>query len=173
MVRCGGCGRFCRWDPRLEWWCDLCERKPSLPSSALPATPTDAVIGASLAESERRSCPDGGVCHHGCVRSCWRVSCCSPLSGVYADDCWPVEVRAAHRELDMSTGWECACEHDDDSGRSVVLDPFAGSGTTLKTAVERGRSAIGIELNPEYVALGRRRLSSVTAPLFADEDLAA
>lgn len=35
----------------------------------------------------------------------------------------------------------------------VVLDPFAGSGTTLQVAREEGRSAIGIELNPQYIPL--------------------
>lgn len=31
-----------------------------------------------------------------------------------------------------------------------VLDPFAGSGTTLRVALESGRSATGIELNPKF-----------------------
>ncbi len=31
-----------------------------------------------------------------------------------------------------------------------VLDPFAGSGTTLRVAIESGRSATGIELNPKF-----------------------
>ncbi len=33
----------------------------------------------------------------------------------------------------------------------IVLDPFAGSGTTLFVALEMQRSAIGIEIVPEYV----------------------
>lgn len=33
----------------------------------------------------------------------------------------------------------------------TILDPFAGSGTTLKVAIEMGRNAVGIELNHEYV----------------------
>ena len=49
-----------------------------------------------------------------------------------------------------------------------MLDPFAGSGTTLKVAVERGRRALGVELNPEYVALAERRLVGVTTPLFRE-----
>jgi site-specific DNA-methyltransferase (adenine-specific) len=39
----------------------------------------------------------------------------------------------------------------------TVLDPFAGSGTTGKVAIELGRKAILIELNPEYMRLARAR----------------
>lgn len=40
----------------------------------------------------------------------------------------------------------------------ITLDPFAGSGTTLAVALQNGRRAIGIELNPEYIDLAERRL---------------
>jgi DNA modification methylase len=39
----------------------------------------------------------------------------------------------------------------------TVLDPFAGSGTTGQVALELGRKAILIELNPKYVELIRQR----------------
>lgn len=42
-------------------------------------------------------------------------------------------------------------------GGGVVLDPFFGSGTTGAVALELGRNAIGIELNPEYIALAKQR----------------
>jgi site-specific DNA-methyltransferase (adenine-specific) len=38
-----------------------------------------------------------------------------------------------------------------------VLDPFAGSGTVLQVARALGRRSVGIELNPRYVKLARRR----------------
>lgn len=66
-----------------------------------------------------------------------------------------------------TTGWKPTCSHADGGGRSLVIDPFAGSGTTLGVAVAHGRDALGVELNPEYVELVRRRMSGVTAPLFA------
>jgi DNA modification methylase len=43
----------------------------------------------------------------------------------------------------------------------VVLDPFAGAGTTALVAVGHGRRAIGCELNPEYAALALDRVSEV------------
>lgn len=40
----------------------------------------------------------------------------------------------------------------------TVLDPFFGSGTTGVVAAQEGRRFIGIELNPDYAALARRRI---------------
>jgi DNA modification methylase len=46
----------------------------------------------------------------------------------------------------------------------TILDPFAGSGTTGKVALELGRKAILIELNPAYIELARAR--TFTTPGF-------
>lgn len=40
---------------------------------------------------------------------------------------------------------------------SAVLDPFGGSGTTGQVALELGRNAVLIELNPKYCELIKRR----------------
>lgn len=40
----------------------------------------------------------------------------------------------------------------------AVLDPFSGAGTTGIAALRNGRSYIGIEINPNYVALQEQRI---------------
>jgi DNA modification methylase len=41
----------------------------------------------------------------------------------------------------------------------LVLDPFVGSGTTLLAASDVDRNAVGFDLQPDYVALSRSRLT--------------
>ena len=50
----------------------------------------------------------------------------------------------------------------------LILDPFAGSGSTGKAAAFEGFRFLGIELDPEYAAIAETRIRGV-APLFAQE----
>ena len=63
-------------------------------------------------------------------------------------------------------GWEptCRCEAPE-AVPCTVLDPFAGSGTTGMVALRLERSFIGLELNPAYCDLARRRITD-DCPLF-------
>jgi DNA modification methylase len=49
----------------------------------------------------------------------------------------------------------------------VVLDPFGGAGTTGLVADRLQRHAVLIELNPDYAAMARARITA-DAPLFSD-----
>lgn len=43
----------------------------------------------------------------------------------------------------------------------AVLDPFAGSGTTLVAAKEMGRTYVGYEVEPKYCEIARERLENI------------
>lgn len=51
---------------------------------------------------------------------------------------------------------------------ALILDPFAGSGSTAMAALRSGRSFIGFEIDVEIAHRARRRVSG---PLFAGEEL--
>jgi DNA modification methylase len=44
------------------------------------------------------------------------------------------------------------------AGPHIVLDPFAGTGSTLIAAFQAGKKAVGLELSPGFVATARKRL---------------
>jgi hypothetical protein len=58
---------------------------------------------------------------------------------------------------------DCGCNAGFRPG--VVLDPFAGSGTTLEEAIRQGKDYIGIELKDDYIDLIEKRLSKVQVSL--------
>ncbi len=51
----------------------------------------------------------------------------------------------------------------------LVLDPFAGSGTTPVACMKAGRRCLAIEIDPRHVATIQRRVSEASTPLFAEQ----
>jgi adenine-specific DNA methylase len=64
-----------------------------------------------------------------------------------------------------TTGWRPTCAHDAAITPSVVLDPFAGSGTVGVVAQKLGRRAVLVELSLEYCDLAKARLEKVPMPM--------
>jgi DNA modification methylase len=73
-----------------------------------------------------------------------------------------------------TTGWRSSCKCNAAITPTTVLDPFCGSGTTGVVATRLGRNFIGIELNPEYVAMANNRIDAHNAQteLFTASQLA-
>ena len=97
---------------------------------------------------------------------------------------WPsavAEGRAAHSaktdggvtRTTRTIGWsECECPDDGTKWRNgVVLDPFAGSGTTLMVATGHGRDAIGCDIDARNADLALDRVGPLllTVEHLADE----
>ena len=61
-----------------------------------------------------------------------------------------------------SAGWQksCNCETNE-IVPSIILDPFMGSGTTAKVALELGRKFVGFELNEEYIDFANNRIEKL------------
>ncbi len=71
--------------------------------------------------------------------------------------------QAAHTTI----GWQPTCDcPEHDPVPCVVLDPFAGAGTTLLVADRLGRHGVGVELSGEYCDMARKRCYQ-DAPLLA------
>lgn len=70
-------------------------------------------------------------------------------------------------------GWRQACKcPSSDPVPTTVLDPFFGAGTTGLVADRLQRNCIGIELNPVYAEMARKRIQA-ESPLLSDVRIAA
>jgi len=93
---------------------------------------------AYMHRSDRRSRWNGGGAHGNFV---------SPIP--------PPEGHPTAKPLGMVSAWVQRFTNPGDT----ILDPFAGSGTTLRAALDNGRRAIGVELDERYCEVIARRLS--------------
>lgn len=55
----------------------------------------------------------------------------------------------------------------------TVLDPYCGSGTTGLACLQTGRKFVGVELDPAYHEIARKRLAGAHGPLFAPREVTA
>jgi len=71
-------------------------------------------------------------------------------------------------EVGQTLGWRPSCGHTEAIERpdpALVLDPFAGTGTTCAAAQRLGRRAVGVDISEAYLEQAVRRLSAVTLPM--------
>ena len=113
--------------------------------------------------SERGHCP---ACGARWVRETTRTNQVDPSargskfdSGKTASRNGGDRTQAGDRFLSAATGrWLPTCTHDLAPVPDIVLDPFAGAGTTLMVAAQLFRDGVGIEINPAYAEMARQRV---------------
>lgn len=69
--------------------------------------------------------------------------------------------------ITRTTGYRptCRCSTNTGAARGVVLDPFMGAGTVGLVARRQMRHYLGIELNPDYIALAEERIAAERQPV--------
>mgnify|MGYP003656738802 FL=1 len=64
-----------------------------------------------------------------------------------------------------ATEWRPTCTCNADKVPATVLDPFAGTGTTLLAAMRLGRRSVGVDLSTDYLAQAVKRLEKQPLPM--------
>jgi hypothetical protein len=138
------------------------------PEAHFATFPEELAERCIKAGSTDRAC---GVCGQAWERVT-NIARYDPKTGNYIDGGWGEGADPANQHKGgfnsirpekhtQTIGFRPTCEHNDDSGRSIVLDPFMGSGTVAYVALLNGRDYIGIELNAEYIKLANKRLKPI------------
>ena len=150
--------------------------------------PPDLIKPCILAGTSPRACEVCGapwerVVEKGAPIDDWKKACGADSNGEYegraqkdyekarAENASEVKKRILAGMLERkTTGWQptCTCQNSGNA-RCIVLDPFAGSGTTLWVAEQHGRDSIGIELSEEYCKLIHKRMDKMQMNIFSLE----
>ena len=74
----------------------------------------------------------------------------------------PEEIRLGHPALFPEMLVERLLKAYTRSDQKLVLDPFAGSGSTLVAAYKMGKTGIGFEVNYDFIKLAEKRLAQLS-----------
>lgn len=137
--------------------------------------PPNLILPCILAgSSERGCCPKCGAPWRRLVKSEKHFESGSgrsgnPIAGKNGPECQgggdTGDIRKGPVLETKTVGWQAGCKCGAEPEPCVVLDPFAGSGTTGQVARETGRRAILIELNFDDIdLLTRKRFGASPSP---------
>ena len=139
--------------PPLDWWVVSTAQFTGAHYAVMPGDLLDVPMRASVPERVCRVCSlpwerivrcaqCGAAGGNSYVRS-FRRSCTCP--------------KDQPRPWRRTAEWQEPCAHDD-WRNGLVLDPFAGTGTTLMVATGHGRDAIGIDIDERNADLALKRV---------------
>jgi site-specific DNA-methyltransferase (cytosine-N4-specific) len=86
-------------------------------------------------------------------------------NGRHLDD-FNEQAVGVHVDAEITTlSWRPTCTCNADKVPATVLDPFAGTGTTLLAAMRLGRRSVGVDLSPDYLGQAVKRLEKQSLPM--------
>lgn len=146
---------------------------PEVVSMAIGTIPRAVVFSGNKAIWRYPPAPDiGGVfVPQGAGLSPWGFQCFNValFYGKRPGHCQPTAIKANGSSAGDSAGAGHPCPKPMEWIRwavsigsragETILDPFMGSGTTLRAAKDLGRKAIGIEIEEKYCEIAARRLA--------------
>jgi site-specific DNA-methyltransferase (adenine-specific) len=149
--------------PPLDWW--------EIPTHAYPGShyatfPPELCVRPIKAMCPQKVCRVCGVPSERITERTRFVNG-KPVTGSFNDHSQDATAGMSAKDGDPSNGQNTVTHVEtlgwSDCGHNnwrtgVVLDPFAGSGTTLSVATGHGRDAIGIDLDPRNYDLARERI---------------
>jgi len=145
--------------PPLDWW--------SIPTQGYPGAhyatwPKALLRRPILAMCPERVCRTCGQPSRRIVDVNYVTQPARPLRDDEARRYGSIDGKRAndHRATEhTTTGWtDCGCPGDDRWRPGVVLDPFAGSGTTAEVSLGLGRSSVSVDLDERNLDLAQDRL---------------
>jgi DNA modification methylase len=126
-----------------------------------PALVEPCILAGTSAHGHCTACGAGWVRERAVTKS-WREEACE-YQQAYGPGSGNRTVRPSCGGMSTShyetIGWHPSCSCNAPARPGVILDPFAGSGTTGEVALKHGRRFVGIELNGDYLELARERLA--------------
>jgi len=145
------------------------------PDGHFAVFPQDLIKDPVLASSSHQACPHCGapwvrkIEREEEYRSYSAMADNFDNQGKWKQDNAPEKSRYVSEDRDIrwgpvsitrTIGWipSCECPDNDGSARSMILDPFGGSGTTGVVSYNLGRDCILIDLKKEYAEMAVNRL---------------
>jgi DNA modification methylase len=103
----------------------------------------------------------------GCFLSDAEIAWVKGIQGVYAhrDIQHPIACNREHPTEKPTSLMAWSIEKSGAPPDAPILDPFMGSGTTLRAAKDLGRKAIGIEIEEKYCAIAAKRMEQEVLPM--------
>ena len=85
--------------------------------------------------------------------------------------CGAPYTRITKRTRQNKSYWQptCNCNPQKNTGKSLILDPFIGSGTVALESLKNNRAYLGIDISKEYITMSYQRIKQATqqASLFS------